>query len=739
MKRIVCLFAVLLLALLLCGCCLRHDMLPATCTEPATCSKCGRTEGEALGHTEETDPAVEPTCTETGLTEGKHCSVCGEVLAPQETVPALGHSEETDPAVEPTCTETGLTEGKHCSVCGEVLVAQETVPALGHDWEDATFFQPRTCRRCGETEGRGLGPDFFVEHLFREKAAQEPVEAPAAGKAAAPRYDYLLTARSAGLGMLDDALEDSSVRLGIDTAQGDALLLSLDLRLNGSEPLRLLFSFGKEGLSLALPGSSEAIYTIGYEELSALGKEYGVQGGISVSAPSLDALKEKYDLQELKELARRYAGILFSAANPHNTEERLGLYRLEGLDEEITCLRVTCTPKAGDWRSMFGDLLSAAKADDELQQLLGDLIRALSANPSFAYQLSGLGFEDAEDLIAALPQLFDLAGQNLDSLVDALDGFSFEAAVGAGRVYAVTLRDAYGTGLGCESFGTPETQRRDALVRYEDFDEAEIVVLNELEQFGSTVKGKLSLPANGAVLSYLFSRTDGMFDFDMRCTAGDLMICAALGGERDKRELTFDYESYGSGVHASVLRIPAEEALLFPEGERTVLRSAEDLSKAGQEIFFSIANSDFVSRLTGLLAPQASSGADRDGADFSEEAAASEASALFALRSVSRFSVNWEPLGEKDAADSAILLSVSDAALPRGTDVVLISGEQSFCGRIVNTDFEGQLAWDSDPFDPDGMTLVDSGVGVYDDSVYLDFLIIEDGEYFIIEYLFDPA
>ena len=41
--------------------------------------------------------------------------------------------------------------------------------------------------------------------------------------------------------------------------------------------------------------------------------------------------------------------------------------------------------------------------------------------------------------------------------------------------------------------------------------------------------------------------------------------------------------------------------------------------------------------------------------------------------------------------------------------------------------------------DPDGMTLVDSGVGVYDDSVYLDFLIIEDGEYFIIEYLFDPA
>ena len=199
--------------------------IAATCTETgeerrdcANCDHYETRETASKGHTEVIDKAVESTCTETGLTEGKHCSVCETVLVKQNVVPAKGHSYEPvvtkptctekgytthtctacgdsyvdgetaalghieviDKAVEATCTETGLTEGKHCSVCNTVLVKQNVVPAKGHSYESVVTkptctekgYTTHTCTACGDSyvdsETAALGHKWDDGKVTRE-------------------------------------------------------------------------------------------------------------------------------------------------------------------------------------------------------------------------------------------------------------------------------------------------------------------------------------------------------------------------------------------------------------------------------------------------------------------------------------------------------------------------------------------------------------------------------------------
>ena len=102
-----------------------------------TCTVCGYEKTEAIDklahtHTEETIPGKAATCTEKGLTDGKKCSTCGEILVAQEEIAALGHTEETIPGKAATCTEKGLTDGKKCTVCKTVTVEQTEIAAKGH-------------------------------------------------------------------------------------------------------------------------------------------------------------------------------------------------------------------------------------------------------------------------------------------------------------------------------------------------------------------------------------------------------------------------------------------------------------------------------------------------------------------------------------------------------------------------------------------------------------------------------
>lgn len=79
----------------------------------------------------------------------------------------LNHVWKDATCAEPkTCAKCGKTDGdalghnwedatctepKTCSRCGE-----KAGDALGHNWEDATYDAPKTCSRCGDTKGSAL-------------------------------------------------------------------------------------------------------------------------------------------------------------------------------------------------------------------------------------------------------------------------------------------------------------------------------------------------------------------------------------------------------------------------------------------------------------------------------------------------------------------------------------------------------------------------------------------------------
>lgn len=145
MKKTLSLIMSLFLLLNLCSCGKHeHVWQKATCTSPKTCSICGKTEGESLGHDWKAATCTTP----------KTCATCGETSGKP-----LGHSvtewSQTSPS---TCTEHGIESGV-CSVCGETV--ERELPLAEHtpsEWEIIVMptetsqgTHKQTCTVCGAT------------------------------------------------------------------------------------------------------------------------------------------------------------------------------------------------------------------------------------------------------------------------------------------------------------------------------------------------------------------------------------------------------------------------------------------------------------------------------------------------------------------------------------------------------------------------------------------------------------
>ena len=209
---------------------LGHDMgdykvtKEPTCTamgkKVATCTRCDEEVSESIekiAHDKKTDiKATKATCTKSGKTAGKKCSMCGKVTVEQESIPALGHDmgdykvtkeptctamgkkvaactrcdEEVSESIEKiahdektdikdakaTCTKEGKTAGKKCSMCGKVTVEQESIPALGHDMGDYKVTKEPTCTAMGKKVAACTRCDEEVSESIEKIAHDEKTD-----------------------------------------------------------------------------------------------------------------------------------------------------------------------------------------------------------------------------------------------------------------------------------------------------------------------------------------------------------------------------------------------------------------------------------------------------------------------------------------------------------------------------------------------------------------------------------
>lgn len=126
----------------------------------------------AKGHTLVSIPGKPSTCSSTGLTDGKKCTVCNTIVEPQTIVAKKNHSVVKIPATPASCVQVGYTEGSYCSVCNITIVAQQKIPQTAHTIVRHEKIDS-TCTQVGITS--------FTTCSVCKRRIEQPTEIPAKG------------------------------------------------------------------------------------------------------------------------------------------------------------------------------------------------------------------------------------------------------------------------------------------------------------------------------------------------------------------------------------------------------------------------------------------------------------------------------------------------------------------------------------------------------------------------------
>ena len=599
--------------------------------------------------------------------------------------------------------------------------------------------KPKTCKRCGETEGEALGSRFFLSPFEKPETAEDSEPIRLSGTPAPQNKDkreYLITGECEGFGVTDEWIKDSSVRIAVDTSEEGILKLQLKPVVYGSDPVTVLLAADKEGITLYLPETMEESYFVSYETIRSLTEEYTGGSGISIPQGSASGLPANMTPEDMTALFRKYGEILFSVATVHNTTEHLSFYELKALGEKPLCLSVTCKPDVNDWRTMLRELFSTAKTDEQLVELLEQSVQATLRNESTKEAYESMGITSVEDTGAWWQQTMDAALEQVDDFAQMLNGVSFELATGTGRVFAVKLFAPDGPGYGYESFGDPDDMRRDAVVLYNYTEngqvvDAKVAALNTLQQLGDTLKGKLSvnLPTE-LELSYVTVSKDDMRSFDSRLSVSDIVVSTAWQSTSETSDLTARYDSSSNGAKVRVTSSDLEHGLILLEMPAKTLETEEDFAEAMQNIVMCLGETDLAAKVSDVIALYMP---ETDG----EPELPEETPVPVAMKLTERefFDANGQIDGVNTEPDKVSLV-VYDPNLAVDSIVFYEYYGGQYFGFIAE---DGTVDWIIEPQMFDDVTEMITEIFLYYDSVVLDFYYNTESGWILDEQTFDPA